>query len=162
MIIKYSRNTLYMMSLFNVIFYLKCSIQQFQVTNGESIRITKVDPTLLPPGYGPRHMTITTKMSNGQQTVYVVNELKPIISIFKFDNESGKLLNFGEVETMPSTLKGQAAAEIALHPTEKWLYCSNRVVDCVNCTNGSMIIYKVQENGNLEKIQVFLMFLGSS
>ena len=150
-----------MMYLFNVIFYLKCSIQQFQVTNGESIRITKVDPTLLPPGYGPRHMTITTNMSNGQQTVYVVNELKPIISIFKFDNESGKLLNFGEVETMPSTLKGQAAAEIALHPTEKWLYCSNRVVDCVNCTNGSMIIYKVQENGNLEKIQVFLMFLGS-
>ena len=114
----------------------------------------KGDPTLLPPGYGPRHMTITSKFPAGQQKVYVVNELKPFISIFKFDDNSGKLTEHGEVETMPSNMPGQAAAEIALHPNENWLYCSNRVVDCVNCTNGSMIVYEVLPDGNLQKIQV--------
>ena len=108
----------------------------------------------MPPGYGPRHMTITSKFPHVKQRVYVVNELKSFISIFKFDEASGNLEDQGVVETMPSNLPGQAAAEIALHPNEKWLYCSNRVVDCNNCTNGSMLVYKVLEDGNLEKFQV--------
>ena len=104
-------------------------------------------------------MTLTTKFPEGKQKVYVVNELKPFISIFDFDEDSGKLKNHGEVETMPVDMADQAAAEIALHPNEKWLYCSNRVVNCVNCTNGSMIVYKVHDDGWLEKSQVSLNYI---
>ena len=133
----------------------------------EGNRIIKLEPTTLPPGYGPRHMAITTKNAHSQQFAYVLNELKSFISIFKFDEKSGKLSGLGEVEMMPANLKAQSAAGIDLHPTEKWLYCSNRVcnpadcgyVDCNNCTNGSMIVYKVQKNGQLEKIQVIIIRL---
>ena len=126
---------------------------------GQSNLIVKGEPISLPPGYGPRHMTITTKFPEGKQKVYVVNELKPFISIFDFDEDSGTLKDHGEVETMPVDMPGQAAAEIALHPNEKWLYCSNRVVNCINCTNGSMIVYKVHDDGWLEKSQVSLPYM---
>ena len=118
------------------------------IDNG-SINIVKADPpfTELPPGFGPRHMTLTTRFPKSKQRVYVINELQSYISIFELDDESGRLESQGIVETMPPNISGQNGAEIALHPNEKWLYCSNR-------GNGAIIVYKVLDDGNLEKIQV--------
>ena len=103
---------------------------------------------MLPPGYGPRHMTISTRFGEDQQRAYVINELEPYISIFRFNEKSGILEYQGTVETMPKNAsKKPAGAEIALHPNEQWLYCSSR-------GEGAVIVYKVLEDGNLEKIQV--------
>ena len=117
------------------------------MVDGESKSIVKGDPTSLPPGYGPRHMTVTTRFPEGQQRVYVVNELQPFISIFKFDEETKRLEDQGVVEVMPPNTPGQNAAEIDLHPNENWLYCSNR-------GNGAILVYKILQNGNLDKIEV--------
>ena len=119
----------------------------------ETKEIVKDDPTFLPPGFGPRHMTATTRFPEGEQRVYVINELQPYISIFKFDEAFGILRDQGVVYTINKP--GQAGAELALHPNEQWLYCSNRVLDG---SGGSIIFYEVDKvDGNLEIIQVWLL-----
>ena len=104
--------------------------------------------TSTPPGYGPRHMAITTRFGAGQQKAYVINELEPFITIFKFDEMSGRLEFESNVETVPKDADKQpAGAEITLHPNEKWLYCSSRL-------GGAMIVYEVLADGNLKQLQV--------
>ena len=98
-------------------------------------------------------MTSTTRFPEGEQRVYVINELQPFIYIFKFDEEFGILRDQGTVHTINKP--GQAGAELALHPNEHWLYCSNRVLDG---SGGSILVYKVLEDGNLENIQVCLLY----
>ena len=124
-------------------------ILSLQVMDKGSNKIVKADPpfTELPPGFGPRHMTVTTGFPAGNQRVYVINELQSYISVFVLDEQSGKLEGQGTVETMPPNISGQNGAEIALHPNEKWLYCSNR-------GNGAILVYTVLDDGNLENIQV--------
>ena len=121
--------------------------------NDGTTRIVREDPTILPPGFGPRHMTITTRYfeTQQQQRVYVINELQPFISIFRLDEDSGRLIEQGMVETVSSDTQGHAGAEIALHPSESWLYCSNRES---LIANGAILVYTILEDGNLEKIQV--------
>jgi 6-phosphogluconolactonase (cycloisomerase 2 family) len=94
-------------------------------------------------------MTATTTFPEGEQRVYVINELQPYIYIFKLDDTFGILRDQGTVHTVHRP--GQAGAELALHPTERWLYCSNRVLDG---SGGSILVYKVLMDGNLENIQV--------
>ena len=96
-------------------------------------------------------MTVTTRFPQGEQRVYVVNELQSYIAIFQLDEDFGTLLDQGVVETMPANMPGQAGAEIGLHPSQNWLYCSNRDN---NGGNGAILVYDVLADGNLEKIQV--------
>ena len=107
-------------------------------------------PTSLPPGWGPRHMTMTTRFqSEEKQIAYVINELEPFISIFVFDEETGNLQDLGVIETINAS--GSSGAEIMLHPNEQWLYCSNRNT---KGENGAVLVYHVLEDGNLENVQV--------
>merc|ERR1712018_189538 len=124
-------------------------IHHYKIADKETKEIVKGDPTFLPPGFGPRHMTATTTFPKGQQRVYVINELQPHIYIFMLDEATGILRDQGVVDTINAP--GQAGAELALHPSEHWLYCSNR---CPDGGDGSIIVYKVLEDGNLENIQV--------
>ena len=120
-------------------------------------RIVKADPTFtaLPPGYGPRHMTVTARtFESGHHRAYVINELQPYISIFKIDVQTGHLESQGEIRTTDQTdAEENAGAEITLHPNQQWLYCSNRVPS--ENAVGAIIAYRILEDGGLEKIQVF-------
>ena len=94
-------------------------------------------------------MAITSTLE-GDQKAYVLNEKRPYITIFNVNSTSGALKQQYSVQTLPIkhyTGSGEYGAEIALHPSEKWLYVSHR-------GTGSIITYQVLENGFLLRSQV--------
>jgi 6-phosphogluconolactonase len=75
------------------------------------------------PGAGPRHMVFRP---DGKYA-YVVNEINSTVSAYAYDVASGKLTELQTESTLPPYFDGQnTAAEIAVHPSGKWLYVSNR------------------------------------
>ena len=99
-------------------------------------------------------MAITTKL-NGAQKAYVLNEHQSFVTIFEIHEETGKLKQEHNVETLPADqFRGLAdatstehGAEIILHPNEKWLYVSHR-------GTGAIILFEILEDGYLKRIQV--------
>ena len=78
------------------------------------------------PGAGPRHLTFHP---NGK-FLYVINEMQSSVTAFSYD--AGALRNLGTVSTLPKEFKGNNdAAEIAVHPTGRFLYGSNRGDDSI-------------------------------
>ena len=78
------------------------------------------------PGAGPRHLAF---LPDGK-FLYVINEMQSSITAFSYD--AGALRNLGTVSTLPKEFKGNNdAAEIAAHPTGKFLYGSNRGHDSI-------------------------------
>lgn len=76
-------------------------------------------------GMGPRHMT----WSFGGQYAYVLNELKPSVSMFKFNASDGGLEFLETVSILPEGVRadGFNASEIKLHPRNGlYLYAANR------------------------------------
>ncbi len=80
------------------------------------------------PGAGPRHIVF----SEDARYAYVANELSSTISAFRYDAQSGTLEPFAEVSLLPDDFTGEStAAEIALHPSGRFLYASNRGHDSI-------------------------------
>jgi 6-phosphogluconolactonase len=75
------------------------------------------------PGAGPRHMIFGP---DGRQA-YVINELNSTIVRYAYDAARGRLAELQTVPLLPDDFKGTStAAEIAVHPSGKFLYGSNR------------------------------------
>ncbi len=75
------------------------------------------------PGSGPRHIAFHP---NGR-AAYVINELGSTITRFAYDPDRGALTEKQTISTLPSDFKGENyPAEIAVHPSGKFLYGSNR------------------------------------
>ncbi len=93
--------------------------------------LTPLDPPAakVPPGSGPRHLAFHP---NGK-FVYVANEMGHTIDTFSRDPASGRLTAIQNISTLPLTTddKDVTVAEIACHPTGKWLYVSNRGCDTI-------------------------------
>lgn len=87
-------------------------------------RLRPVDDAATAPGAGPRHLAFHP----GGQTLYVINELDSTIAVFPFDATSGHLGS--EIQTVstlpPGTVIESTTAEIAFHPSGRFLYGSNR------------------------------------
>ena len=95
-------------------------------------------------------MTLAARYAPGAEPrIYVINELKPFISIFAIDEETGILRDVGVMETINSP--GSAGAEITVHPNGQWLYCSNRDT---SGAKGAILVYNILPDGNLEEVQV--------
>jgi 6-phosphogluconolactonase len=63
---------------------------------------------------------------------YVINELDSTITAFGYDAKSGRLAETQTVPTLPADFKGESTtAEIAVHPSGKFLYGSNRGHDSI-------------------------------
>ena len=78
------------------------------------------------PGAGPRHLAFHP---NGK-FLYVINEMQSSVAAFSYD--AGTLRNLGTVSTLPKEFQGNNdAAEIAVHPTGRFLYGSNRGHDSI-------------------------------
>lgn len=75
-----------------------------------------------PPGGGPRHLAFHPT----GQWVYVCNEMLSSVSVFAFDAASGKLEMLQTIGTLPEPVAGNSTAEILVHPSGKFVYCSNR------------------------------------
>ncbi|HKW62522.1 MAG TPA: lactonase family protein [Candidatus Acidoferrum sp.] len=76
----------------------------------------------LPPGAGPRHLAF----SRNGNFMYVLGEVQSTVTVFA----NGAREKYREVQTISALPKGFSgrndAAEIAIHPSGKFLYSSNR------------------------------------
>lgn len=78
------------------------------------------------PGAGPRHLAFHPS----GKFVYVINEMQSSVTAFAYD--VGAVRNLGTVSTLPKEFKGNNdAAEIAVYPTGRFLYGSNRGHDSI-------------------------------
>lgn len=92
--------------------------------------LTANDPAfgVAPPGSGPRHLAFGR---NGK-FVYVVNEMISSVTAFSWDAKRGALAAVQTVSTLPEKFEGKSyCAEIAVHPSGKFVYASNRGHDSI-------------------------------
>jgi 6-phosphogluconolactonase len=79
--------------------------------------------TSVDAGSGPRHLTFDPQY----RRVYAICEKSATIIGFHYDSTNGTLISFQTISTLPAGYAGQkSAAEIAFHPSGKFLYGSNR------------------------------------
>ncbi len=91
--------------------------------HGRLIPANPPDATL-PAGSGPRHLAF-----DGPQ-VYVVNELDVSTTVFSRNSSTGSLTLIGTEENIdPGWPKGTGSAELAVAPSDKWLFVSTRLED---------------------------------
>ena len=76
------------------------------------------------PGGGPRHFAF----SPDGKHAYVNHEMTGHITGFNYDSSKGALTEFQTLSTLPggNPVKGNSTAEILVHPSGKFVYCSNR------------------------------------
>lgn len=80
------------------------------------------------PGAGPRHVAFSP---NGK-FVYVLTEMESSVTAFSYNAKSGTLAKLQTLSALPPHYSGRKeAAEIAVHPSGKFLYTSNRGHDSI-------------------------------
>jgi 6-phosphogluconolactonase len=82
----------------------------------------------LAPGSGPRHAAF----SADGRFLYVLSELSLTVAVFSYAADTGALAELQTISTLPGKVEeGYSAAEIALHPSGRFLYTSNRGNDSI-------------------------------
>ncbi len=82
----------------------------------------------LKPGSGPRHITF----SPDGRFAYVISEMGGTLTAFIYNPEHGALNEIQTVSTLPKDFRGKnTAAEVALLPSGKFIYGSNRGDDSI-------------------------------
>jgi len=97
----------------------------FDAANGTlgAARIVKSEA-----GVGPRHVAFGAD----EKFVYVVNELSSTITAYSYDAQNGAMTSVQSISALPDGFKGTStAAEIAVDPSGKFLYASNRGDDSI-------------------------------
>lgn len=107
----------------------KLLVYRFDANKGS---LAANDPAFaaLPPGAGPRHFVFHP---DGQR-VYVTNEIDSTVAAFAFAPETGALTAEQTVSTLPADTRPRpvdSTAEIAVHPSGRFLYVSNRGTDTI-------------------------------
>jgi 6-phosphogluconolactonase len=93
--------------------------------DADAARLSPGDPPFatVAPGSGPRHLTF----SPDGRFVYVINEMGGTINVFSYNAANAALTGVQTISTLPADFSGKnTAAEIALTPSGKFLYASNR------------------------------------
>jgi len=82
------------------------------------------------PGSGPRHLAF----SQDGKFVYVINEMKLTITVFAYDTANATMTEVQTISTLPpgiSATERDSTAEVADHPSGKFVYGSNRGHDSI-------------------------------
>jgi 6-phosphogluconolactonase len=101
------------------------------------------------PGFGPRHMAF----SRDGKYMYVVNELKSLITVYSGDELSGNFHQMQTVSTVPEGFSGEnGPAEILMDRAGKFVYASNRgpgtiAVFAIDSSSGKLRQVQVAETG---------------
>jgi 6-phosphogluconolactonase len=107
----------------------------FDATAGTLTANTNANVTV-PSGSGPRHLTFAP---NGQYA-YLISELASTMTAYAYDHTAGSLTVLQTLPTVAAGITGNTAAEVAVHPSGKFLYGSNRGDD-------SIVIYSLAATG---------------
>jgi 6-phosphogluconolactonase (cycloisomerase 2 family) len=96
-------------------------VETFRLNEGGLARVGAVSTA---PGAGPRHVTFDLS----GQVLYVLNELNATVTAFAYDPSTGQIgKELQTISTEPPGYGGpHSTAEIAVHPSGKFLYASNR------------------------------------
>ena len=79
--------------------------------------------TSVKAGSGPRHLAFSPDAKHA----YVLNEMSATVTAFTYDASAGVLTEQQTLSTLPADFTGpKSCAEIAVHPSGRWLYVSNR------------------------------------
>ena len=111
-------------------------------------KLTVNDPGFakVKPGNGPRHFAFSPNGKFG----YTNNEITSSVTAFEFDATKGALKEMQTISTLPEShaKKRNSTAELLMHPSGKFLYCSNRGHD-------SIAVFNVSEaSGKLELVEI--------
>lgn len=80
------------------------------------------------PGAGPRRLAFHPSA----RFAYAINESDRTVTAYSYDASRGALAVLGSVSTLPAGFSGQnSCAEIAVHPSGRWVYGSNRGHDSI-------------------------------
>ena len=94
------------------------------------------------PAAGPRHLAFAP---NGK-FAYVVSEMGSSVTAFSYQAKNGTLTELQAISALPPDYSGRKeAAEIAIHPSGKFLYTSNRGHD-------SIAIFSIGKKGLLKSL----------
>lgn len=98
--------------------------------------LTANDPafTKTPAGGGPRHFAFHPS----SRFAYNCNEITSSVTAYTYDAAKGALTEIQTISTLPEETKGNSTAEVQVHPSGKFLYCSNRGHD-------SLAIFTIDE-----------------
>jgi 6-phosphogluconolactonase len=105
----------------------KVMIYRLNETNG-TLTVNETPWTEVKPGSGPRHIAFHP---DGQHA-YVINEMGSTLTAFDYDPAGGALKEIQTVSTLPDDFHGvNTCAEVAIHPSGKFVYTSNRGDDSI-------------------------------
>jgi 6-phosphogluconolactonase len=115
-------------------------VQVFRLADGNLVRNSQANTA---PGAGPRHVVFQPS----GRVLFVINELNATVTSFAYDPEKGQI--GAELQTIPTEPPGysgpKSTAEIAIHPSAKFLYASNR-------GHNSIVGYRIDPSGRLSVI----------
>jgi 6-phosphogluconolactonase len=122
-------------------------VYRFDATKGTLGEKPEVVKTM--PGAGPRHLVF----SSDGRFLYVINELQSTIATYSYNAETGALHELQTISTLPQGYRGTStAAEIEIHPSENFLFASNRGDDSVatfaiNSSTGTLTLVGTVPSG---------------
>jgi 6-phosphogluconolactonase len=105
----------------------KVLVYRFDTARG---KLWAHDPpaAVLKPGSGPRHIAF----SPSGRWLYAINELSSTITAFGWNADRGVLTDGAATSTLPASFIGaNTTAEIAVHPSGRFVYGSNRGHDSI-------------------------------
>jgi len=103
-------------------------ISKFHLADGAFTRNKPNSGVKLKSGAGPRHAAFHP----GGKFFYVTSELDSTVTAYSYDAKGGALHELQVISTLPKDFSGENdAAEIAVHPSGKFLYVSNRGRDSI-------------------------------
>jgi 6-phosphogluconolactonase len=96
-------------------------VQTFRLVNGGLERVSEAS---VAPGAGPRHLAF----SHDGKTLYVIDELNATVTVLAYDPAAGRIGQaLQTISTEPPGYSGpHSTAEIAVHPSGRFIYGSNR------------------------------------
>ena len=112
----------------------------YNLAKGGALSPATPPSVALEPLSGPRHVA----QHFNRRNLYVLNEMNRSIAAFAVDKTDGQLALIQRIDTLPKGAKPRGStAEIAIHPTGRYLYASNRGHD-------SIAVYEINyETGRL-------------
>lgn len=117
----------------------RCVVYRFHADQGTLIPHSTAESD---PGAGPRHLAFHP---NGQ-ALYSSNETGSTVSAWRWDERSGTLSLMQSLPTTPAgTDAGNHPAHVAVHPSGRFVYVSNR-------GHGSIAVFRVGSGGRLESL----------
>jgi 6-phosphogluconolactonase len=116
--------------------------------DAKAAKLTPDEPPFatVAPGSGPRHLVF----SRDGKFVYVINEMASTITVFSYAAKHATMAEVQTFSTLPKDFAtNNTTSEIALHPSGKFLYGSNRghdsiAVFAVDRKSGKLTLVEIQ------------------